>query len=188
MIKFEKQIYLVKIILSVMIGISLEILATQICFRTLPLRVHSGCCSGVQYCLTERRHLFLEPLPLLSLLKLNIHIVGCRFKAVQYNMILQIWLQLPGQILNQSVNLQKTPPYLALAGELWGVFCDNFQENWPRYNGTTLNSSLMMITHSGFIDTNWAKVCRWHFQMHFLESNLTNLDLNFTDVCLQAMI
>ena len=29
-------------------------------------------------------------------------------------------------------------PYLALTGELWGVYYDNFKENWPRYNGTTL--------------------------------------------------
>ena len=26
----------------------------------------------------------------------------------------------------------KDSPYLALTGELWGVFCENFQENWPR--------------------------------------------------------
>ena len=29
-------------------------------------------------------------------------------------------------------------PYLALTGELRGVFCENFGENWPRYNGTAL--------------------------------------------------
>ena len=27
-------------------------------------------------------------------------------------------------------------PYLALTGELWGVYCGDFGENWPRYNGT----------------------------------------------------
>ena len=29
-------------------------------------------------------------------------------------------------------------PYLSLTGELWGVYYDNFKENWPRYNGTAL--------------------------------------------------
>ena len=29
-------------------------------------------------------------------------------------------------------------PYLALTGELWGVYCEDLGENWPRYNGTAL--------------------------------------------------
>ena len=29
-------------------------------------------------------------------------------------------------------------PYLALTGELWAVFCEDFGENWLRYNGTAL--------------------------------------------------
>ena len=29
-------------------------------------------------------------------------------------------------------------PYLAFMGELSGVYCDEFGENWPRYNGTAL--------------------------------------------------
>ena len=29
-------------------------------------------------------------------------------------------------------------PYLALTGELWGVFCEHLGENWPHYNGTAL--------------------------------------------------
>ena len=29
--------------------------------------------------------------------------------------------------------------YLALTGELWGVYCEDFRENWQRYyNGTVL--------------------------------------------------
>ena len=30
----------------------------------------------------------------------------------------------------------KDTPYLALAGKLWGVCCDDLGENWPHYNGT----------------------------------------------------
>ena len=30
-------------------------------------------------------------------------------------------------------------PYLShIMGEVWGVFCDDFGQNWPRYNGTAL--------------------------------------------------
>ena len=29
-------------------------------------------------------------------------------------------------------------PYLALTGELWGVYCEDLGENWPRYSGTAL--------------------------------------------------
>ena len=32
----------------------------------------------------------------------------------------------------------KHTPYLALMGELWGVFCEDFQENLPLYNGAAL--------------------------------------------------
>ena len=29
-------------------------------------------------------------------------------------------------------------PYLALTGELWAVYCEDFGENWVGYNGTPL--------------------------------------------------
>ena len=32
----------------------------------------------------------------------------------------------------------KDTPYLALTGELWGVFCEYFWEHWTRYNDTAL--------------------------------------------------
>ena len=32
----------------------------------------------------------------------------------------------------------KDTPYLALTGELWGVFCEDFVENWLCYNSTAL--------------------------------------------------
>ena len=34
-----------------------------------------------------------------------------------------------------SIRLTKNIPYLVLTGELWDVFCKEFGENWPRYNG-----------------------------------------------------
>ena len=37
-----------------------------------------------------------------------------------------------------DIRITTDTPYLALTGELWGVYCEDFGENWPRYNGTTL--------------------------------------------------
>ena len=35
-------------------------------------------------------------------------------------------------------------PYLAPTGELWGVYYENYEENWPGYNGTALY--LLLLT------------------------------------------
>ena len=42
-------------------------------------------------------------------------------------------------------------PYLTLTGELWGVYCDDFGENWPRYHGTTLYVVLLFDTDIFYI-------------------------------------
>ena len=42
--------------------------------------------------------------------------------------------------------IQKDTPYLALTGELCGVFCECLWENGPRYNGTTLLFSIKSFT------------------------------------------
>ena len=34
-----------------------------------------------------------------------------------------------------DIRITRNIPYLALTGELWGVYCEDFCENWPRYNG-----------------------------------------------------
>ena len=39
-----------------------------------------------------------------------------------------------------EVILTKGTPYVALVGELWGVFCEDLGKNGPRYNGTALCS------------------------------------------------
>ena len=33
---------------------------------------------------------------------------------------------------------RKGTPHRALTGELWGVYCEDLGENWPRYNDTAL--------------------------------------------------
>ena len=42
--------------------------------------------------------------------------------------------------------LTKDTPYLALSGELWSVFYEYFNRNWPCYKGFLLY----------FVDTTWA--------------------------------
>ena len=37
-----------------------------------------------------------------------------------------------------NFKLKTATPYLSVTGELWGVYYQNFEENWPRYNGTAL--------------------------------------------------
>ena len=38
--------------------------------------------------------------------------------------------------------ITKGTPYLALTGKLWSVCLEDFEENWPRYNGTALYTIL----------------------------------------------
>ena len=48
--------------------------------------------------------------------------------------------------MNKNLNPQKDTPYLALKGELWGVFCEDFGENRPCYIGTALYLVLPVTT------------------------------------------
>ena len=42
-------------------------------------------------------------------------------------------------------------PYLALTGELWGVYRENLGENWQRYNGTALYIQLQNLQNKTII-------------------------------------
>ena len=42
-----------------------------------------------------------------------------------------------------EVRFTKDTPYLALTGELWGVFCEDLGENLPRYNSTVVVVTLI---------------------------------------------
>ena len=37
-----------------------------------------------------------------------------------------------------DIRITTDTPYLALTGELWGVYCEDFGHNWTRYDGTAL--------------------------------------------------
>ena len=39
---------------------------------------------------------------------------------------------------NTDFELTLDTPYLTLTGEIWGIYRDYVEENWPRDNGTAL--------------------------------------------------
>ena len=50
-----------------------------------------------------------------------------------------------GAELKSDLKLTTDTHYLALMGELWGVYCKDFGENWPCYNGTALYYVLILL-------------------------------------------
>ena len=68
--------------------------------------------------------------------------VGCHYNTVQwYNMIFHTALQWLRQKINQGLNSQWTPHTSTHEGEVWGIYCEDFGENWPFYYATmTLHS------------------------------------------------
>ena len=56
--------------------------------------------------------------------------VECRYNMVQFIMT--------ATEHKSDIKLTADTPYLTLTGELWGVCHENFEENWPHYNGTAL--------------------------------------------------
>ena len=37
-----------------------------------------------------------------------------------------------------DIRITTDTPYLALTGELWGVYCEDFGEKWSCHKGTTV--------------------------------------------------
>ena len=63
--------------------------------------------------------------------------VECLYNAIQCNIIMYTILQCPNQKMNHAC-AHKRHHIPRPQGELWGGYCDNFGENGPCYNGTTL--------------------------------------------------
>ena len=80
--------------------------------------------------------------------------VGCHYNAGQYN-IFHSPLHWPMQNINQTLDSQKTL-YLALTGELWSVYCEDFGEKLSRYNGTALYD---VLTRIQWVNYTW---CSWY--------------------------
>ena len=64
--------------------------------------------------------------------------VECRYNVVQFYHDNIHVTGLTAAELKSNFELTTYTPYLALTGELWGVCCEDFEENWPCYNATAL--------------------------------------------------
>ena len=64
------------------------------------------------------------------------------------------------QSVYQTSNQQT--PYPTLTGELYGVYHENFEENWPRYNGTALYHTSVDLT-----------TCETQHNVYSLENHLS---------------
>ena len=80
----------------------------------------------------------------------NARIVRNRYKVVQYNILVTLFQWLKYNI-NHNLNTKVTP-YLVLTGELWGVFCEDFEGIWRRYNGTAKYSELQISVVQIYIE------------------------------------
>ena len=71
--------------------------------------------------------------------------------------------------------LTKDTPYLALSGELWSVFYEYFNRNWPCYKGFLLRSSWedtlydlwRRIPYKIEAETKWTTFCR---RFHWMQA------------------
>ena len=55
----------------------------------------------------------------------------------------------------QDNRITTDTPYLTLPGELWGVYCEDFGENWPCYIGTAVYMIMMMIMLWNAAESYW---------------------------------
>ena len=90
--------------------------------------------------------------------------------------------------------LTKDTPYLALSGELWSVFYEYFNRNWPCYKGFLLyleessDTDILAILFMWRLDTLRPRQDGRHFaddifKCIFMNENFWILKLNFTEIC-----
>ena len=62
-----------------------------------------------------------------------------------------------------DLKLTTDTPYLILTGELYGVFCEDFWENWPHYNSTALFFFVFLECLSKIYQTHLQLTCNQRF-------------------------
>ena len=78
--------------------------------------------------------------------------VECCYNAVRHNIA---YITAVTEVENKSeFETTKVTPYLAVTGELWGVFSTNFGENWQFYNGTALYCD-KLVYHNSALTLKW---------------------------------
>ena len=70
---------------------------------------------------------------------LQFYVYDLRFKAAGLTtFLIEFWTLWTMAESESDIRITTVTPYLTLTGELLGVFCDDFGENWVRYNSTAL--------------------------------------------------
>ena len=76
----------------------------------------------------------------------KVNTVQCRYDAVQFITIdITYRIAMIASERKPGFNIIIDTPYLTLAGELWSDYYEDFEENWPRYNGTALYIVIMLF-------------------------------------------
>ena len=52
--------------------------------------------------------------------------------------------------LDKSELYSQNVPYNSRYGELWGAYCEDFEENWPRDNGTAMHLLIRSDQHPAY--------------------------------------
>ena len=73
----------------------------------------------------------------------------------------------------------KDTPHLTLMGKPWGVFCEYFWENWPRYDGTALYFTSMKTQ-----PPTWSIVILLLDKLFWSFTCCIGLYVKFQDLCL----
>ena len=94
----------------------------------------------------------------------GVYTAQCRYNAVKKPLYC-IQYYSDWDRTKSEVELTKDAPYLALTGELWGVFCEDLDENWPRCNALHCICLCLCISDSG----TKVLICSWlHCQRFFI--------------------
>ena len=110
---------------------------------------------------------------------LDISYIDCRYNMVQYNTIMHTSLPLPRGTLIKACT-HKWHPYLALTGELWGVYCENITRvaSWSPDRRKWLNQlTVKNLFFSLFIKT----FCLQHH--HIVHEKTINLGVWMKEIC-----
>ena len=88
--------------------------------------------------------------------------IQCSAIITRYNMSWCYNMAITAAKHHSDFELTKDTPYLALRGEIWGICCEHYADNWLRYNGITLycyfERPRRLYTLKG--STMWLKVFR----------------------------
>ena len=77
-----------------------------------------------------------------------------------------------------------------ITGDLWGVYCEDYGENWQRYNGTALyticqywSPEMSWRWHNWHKPTTWINIYYSDVMMDAVASQITSVSIVYSTVC-----